>query len=206
MNRQVVKLTETTWKVLSEHSAVLFHILLTIHNLYLIITSHQGNDDEDNNDVESNERDANPIESGINGKSDRNSTAAATTKIMGTEEEEEGSSGCHEVASLYISISSYSSSSSSGYSSAASPTTISYLNGSLSDSSLSLSAAAAAAEATKGYHNYYCGNETIPCNYTRRPRRWTSRRRRQRRVPLKLQHFRHSFCSSSTTSFHKDFR
>lgn len=186
-------------EVLSEHSAVLFHILLTIHNLYLIITSHQGDDDE-----ESNETDANPIESGINGKSDRNSTAAATTTIIGTEEEgEEEGSGCHEVASfgcsnsLYISISSYSSASSSGYSSAASPTTISYLNGSLSDSSLSLSAVAA--EATKSDHNYYCGNDTISWPYKRRLRRWTSSTSRRR---LKLLHFRHSFCSSSR----KDFR
>lgn len=242
MNRQVVKLTETTLKVLSEHSAILLHILLTIHNLYLIITSHReasADDAEKNNE----EQDAHPIESQLSGKSGRKprQMAAATTTIIGSIEGDSVDSpipgGCpDEVASfggctnlLYISISSASSSSSGYISSAASPTTISCLNGSLSSSSLSLSAGegeAPATRTTKSDHNYYCGNETIPCpnkirlkagkrgRWWGRTRKGNTRRGGQKRLPLKLLHFRirknpacaFSTIPSSSSSSCKDFR
>lgn len=185
---RIEKYTEIALNILSDNSGVIFHILVTIHNLYLIIASRNHREEEEVGQ----DNDRNPIESVVKSVSD--ATAATATIISSSssngggdedrnadedapEKEEQEECTGHQLLScssspcavypdsLSISISSYSS---SGYSSAASPTI--FLNGSLSDSSSSLSVVVGAGgagedEEVKSDHNY-CGNEngeTIPC-------------------------------------------
>lgn len=127
--------TENTIDFLSENSSVIFHVLITIHNLYQLISSHNQRTTDEDEDA-----DGDAVQSvSIEAFTATRITTAATVAGSGVEDEnrdEESSTGNESM--MYISITSYddftSSSSSSGYSSASavSPAII-MLNGSLSD-------------------------------------------------------------------------
>lgn len=117
MTLQFLQWTENTIAFLSENSSVIVHVLITIHNLYLLISSHNQQTDEDVEQC--------PIGAVVQQSIP---TTIAQESAVASEEEEERSI-VNE--SMYISIASYDDGYSSGcHSSAVSPTIILPLNGS----------------------------------------------------------------------------
>lgn len=156
MTLQFLQWTKNTITFLSENSSVIVHVLITIHNLYLLISSHNQKADED---VEQLPIDV--VQQSI-------PTTIVEESAVASEEEEERST-VNE--SMYISIASYDDGYSSGcHSSAVSPTIILPLNGSLPVDAFMGDVEQQDGEKTvKRDDSNYCANEngrhaiTCPC-------------------------------------------
>lgn len=181
-------LSENSINFLSENAPVIFHILITIHNLYLLITSQEAREEED----------VPPGTTNSLNTIDRTNCNGTGRLCPGSNESR---------ADLLMCSSTESSGSSSGYCSASSPALI---NNSLSNASSTVSLEGiadekedAATERDNNYRECEDGQENPLGNRRRLGKRIVqvvatkkSHKLRKGRRLLKVLHFRHRFFSS----------
>lgn len=185
------ELSENTINFLSENAPVIFHILITIHNLYLLITSHH-EANEEQVDMPPGANSPNPI--------DRTNCNGRDADFL----------MCHSIES--------SGSSSSGYCSASSPAIINEQLSRASSSSMSLEEKVEEKEAATKRDNNYRECEDGQEHPLLRPRRRLGQRvlqvvvtkkshkLRKRRRFIEMLHFRNHFFSPPSSSCCQVFR